>query len=75
MIYKTKTYLDVISNLVSNMHCEAVRVLKDTEEQNDYILGVNRVLRERKRNYLEFRNMLEEILEVIEEMEEEIEKS
>ena len=74
MIYKTKTYLDVIGNLVSNMHCDVVTVLEKTKSETN-VFTVNRVLLERKRNYLEFRNMLEEILDLIEEMEEELEKS
>ena len=75
MIYKSKTYLDVIAHFVADMHEETVHVLEQTKERNEFFLARNKVLLERRRNYLEFRNILEEILELIKEMEEEIEKS
>ena len=75
MIYKPRTYLDVITNYVIKLHGEVVEVLNETEEKNSYIWGKNKVLFERQKNFKEFRNMLEEILTLIKEMDDEIERS
>lgn len=75
MIYKPQTYLDVITNLVVKMHGEVVEVLNETDEKMSTFGFKNIILLERKKNFKEFRNMLEEILTLIKEMDDEIERS
>lgn len=75
MIYKPRTYLDVITNYVVKLHGEVVDVLNETDEKMTTFGFKNVILFERKKNFKEFRNMLEEILTLIKEMDDEIERS
>lgn len=75
MIYKPETYLDVITNYVVKLHGEVVDVLIETDEKMSTFGIRNLILFERKKNFKEFLNMLEEILTLIKEMGDEIERS